>query len=108
MAEIVRINFKGISFISLFFKANELPRTRSLFLPSGSSDNPTPTAPTGARCPGGWVGGWMGGDQKGPLIFSNSSITRAFGAVRVGLSLDPEGRKRLLVRGSSFALKKEQ
>ena len=28
-----------------FFKANELPRTRSLFLPSGSSDNPTPTAP---------------------------------------------------------------
>ena len=31
--------------LSLFFKANELPRTRSFFLPAGSSDNPIPTAP---------------------------------------------------------------
>ena len=31
--------------------------------------------------------------------------TRAIGMAGVGLSLDPEGRKRLLVRGNSFALK---
>ena len=30
------------------------------------------------------------------------------GAIWVGLSLDPEGRKRLLVRVSSFALKKRE
>ena len=33
------------------------------------------------------------------------TATRTFGEVGVGLSLDPEGRIRLLVRGSSFALK---
>ena len=38
------------------------------------------------------------------LEYSLVGTTRAFGAVGVG-SLDPEERKRLLVRGSSFALK---
>ena len=38
-------NWKSKNNLSLLFKANELPRTGSLFLPSGSSDNPTPTAP---------------------------------------------------------------
>ena len=32
-------------------------------------------------------------------------LTRASGAFGVGLSLDPEARNRLLVRGSSFDLK---
>ena len=36
------------------------------------------------------------------------SYTLAFGAPGAGLSLDPEGRKRLLVRGKLFALKKEK
>ena len=40
--------WKAISYFSLFFKANELTRTRSLFLPSGSIDNPTQMAPPGA------------------------------------------------------------
>ena len=39
------------------------------------------------------------------LTSINVLVTRALGAVGVGLSLDPEGRKRLLVWGSSFALK---
>ena len=44
--------------------------------------------------------------MKNPLLSCPYLVqTRAFGAVGVGLSLDPEGRKRLLVRGSSFALK---
>ena len=34
--------------------------------------------------------------------------TRAFGDTGVGLSLDSDERKRLLVRGSSFALKKRE
>ena len=55
--------------LSLFFKANELPRTRSLFLPLGSSDNPTPTAPkarvyTGQKEPCKW---------KMPKIWPNNT-----------------------------------
>ena len=38
-------------------------------------------------------------------FFSKRAPVDAFG---VGLSLDPEGRKRILVLGSSFALKKRK
>ena len=44
------------------------------------------------------------GHQGGHLVHA----TRAFGAIRVGFLLYPEGRKRLLVRGSSFAFKKRE
>ena len=39
---------------------------RSLFFPSGSSDNPTQVAPK-ARVVR--IGGWVGGGKKGPSIF---------------------------------------
>ena len=47
-------HWRRFRILSLFFKANELTRTRSLFLPSGSSDNPTQMAPPGA-CYFPWI-----------------------------------------------------
>ena len=55
-----------------FFKANVLPRTRSLFLPSGSSDNPTPTAPKARVVRMG--GGWVDGRQFGSFNFLQFQI----------------------------------
>ena len=43
-------------------------------------------------------------DLQGNIFSKHAPV----GAVGVGLSLDPEGRKGLLVRGSSFALKKRK
>ena len=41
------------------------PREETFFLPSGLSDNPTPTSAESDQ----WMGGWVSGDKKGPSIF---------------------------------------
>ena len=50
-------------------KPADLFDQEAIFLPSGSSESPTPASAEGASCADGWTGGRVDGDQKGPLIF---------------------------------------
>ena len=58
-------NFR-LKLLSAPTKCQQPVRTSLPFLPSGSSESPTPPSAEGASCPDGWVGGW---ESKGSFDF---------------------------------------